>query len=154
MTKSAKNWGFVHIYWTNPWWKTSFFCAVAECNTKLILNLKPFYDCSQPLHLKISGYPSLKNCSHSMLQQEAGISTFCGEILQYSPVDTTFPIHYSMLETVYVPTTIYHRTMYHRHCKAQSLLMPSWLCLQTGLNYTMSLDRNDRKFTKVSDTHW
>ena len=79
ITKSAENCGFIYIYWRNPWWKTSFFCAVAECNTKLILNLKPFYDCDQPLHLEISGYPSLKNCSHSVLQQEAHISTFCGK---------------------------------------------------------------------------
>ena len=124
MTKSAKNWGFVHIYWTNPWWKTSFFCAVAECNTKLILNLKPFYDCSQPLHLKISGYPSLKNCSHSMLQQEAGISTFCGEILQYSPVDTTFPIHYSMLETVTMSCTYDNISSYHVPSTLQSTVTP------------------------------
>ena len=25
VTKSAVNYGFVHIYWRNPWWKTSFF---------------------------------------------------------------------------------------------------------------------------------
>ena len=28
VTKSAGNWGFGHIYWGNPQWKTSFFCAV------------------------------------------------------------------------------------------------------------------------------
>ena len=29
VTKSAKNCGFDDIYWRNPWWKISFFFAVA-----------------------------------------------------------------------------------------------------------------------------
>ena len=35
-----------------------------------------------------------------MLQQEATISTFRGEVLRYSPVATTFPIYYCQLETI------------------------------------------------------
>ena len=30
VTKSAGNSGFGHIYWINPIWKTSFFCAAFE----------------------------------------------------------------------------------------------------------------------------
>ena len=29
-TKSVVSCGFCHSYWRNPYWKTSFFCAVAE----------------------------------------------------------------------------------------------------------------------------
>ena len=32
------------------------------------LNLGPLYDCSQPQHLEIFGFPSLKNCSDNILQ--------------------------------------------------------------------------------------
>ena len=35
-----------------------------------------------------------------MLQQEATMSTFRGEVLRYSPVATTFPIYYCQLETI------------------------------------------------------
>ena len=35
-----------------------------------------------------------------MLQQEATVSTFRGEVLRYSPVATTFPIYYRQLENI------------------------------------------------------
>ena len=38
-----------------------------------------------------------------MLQQEATISTFRGEVLRYSPIATTFPIYYCQLETITMP---------------------------------------------------
>ena len=47
---------------------------------------RTLYDCSQPQHLGIFGFPSLENCSHIMLQQEATVSTFRGKVLRYSPV--------------------------------------------------------------------
>ena len=40
------------------------------------LNLGPIYDCSQPQHLRIFAFPSLKNCSNNMLQQETTVHTF------------------------------------------------------------------------------
>ena len=68
--------------------------------TVLILNLGPLYDCSQPQYLGIIGFLSLTNCSHSVLQQEATVSTFRGEVLTYFPVAKTFPIYYCTLETI------------------------------------------------------
>ena len=37
VTKSAVSGGFGHIYWRNPWWKTSFFvqCDLEQCKTYL-----------------------------------------------------------------------------------------------------------------------
>ena len=34
VTKSARNYGFGHIYWKNPDWKTSFFCAMCKYHTR------------------------------------------------------------------------------------------------------------------------
>ena len=53
----------------------------AQPGAVLILNLGPLYDCSQPQYLGIIRFLSLTNCSHSVLQQEATVSTFCGEAL-------------------------------------------------------------------------
>ena len=50
-----------------------------------VLNLRPLDECSQPQHLAIFGFPSLKNCSRSVLQQKATATTFRGEVLRYSP---------------------------------------------------------------------
>ena len=36
MTKSAVNCGFGHVYWRNPWWKTSFFCAMVTENSQIV----------------------------------------------------------------------------------------------------------------------
>ena len=58
----------------------------AQPNKVQILDLGPLYDCHQPQHLGISGFPSLKNCSHSMLQQEATVTTFRGEFLDILPL--------------------------------------------------------------------
>ena len=55
--------------------------------------------------LKIFGKSSLKNCFNSTLQQEFHVCTFRGEILQYSPVASTFPIYYSTLETITMTCT-------------------------------------------------
>lgn len=52
------------ILYSSMFW-SSF--AQAEPNITPILNLGLLYDYSQPRHLGIFGYPSLKNCSHSML---------------------------------------------------------------------------------------
>ena len=64
------------------------------------LNLGTLYDFRQPRRLGIFGFPSLKNCSHTMLQQEATVSTFRGEVLRYSLVAATFSIYYCQLETI------------------------------------------------------
>ena len=74
-------------------------------NTTPILILGPLYDCSQPLQLAILSYSSLKNCSHSMLQQEAHVSPFRREVLQYSPIATTLPIYYPTLKSIAMPCT-------------------------------------------------
>ena len=51
------------------------------------LNLGPLCDCSQPRHLGIFVFPSLKNYSHNMLQQEATVSRFLGKVFHNSPIN-------------------------------------------------------------------
>ena len=42
VTKSLGNCGFGHIYWRNPWWKTSFFvqCDALRCMTNFSASTK------------------------------------------------------------------------------------------------------------------
>ena len=59
MTKSARNCGFGHIYWRNPWWKTSFF---AQCRVYLL-------DTYKSSHQKQPTRSVLRNsCSENMQQ--------------------------------------------------------------------------------------
>ena len=74
--------------------------VAAQPASPLTLNLGPLYDFCQPWRHGIFGFPSLKNYSHTMLQQEATVSTFRGKVLRYSPVATTFSIYYCQLETI------------------------------------------------------
>ena len=68
--------------------------VTAQPASPIALDLGPLYDCSQPRRLGVFGFLSLKNCSHTMLQQEVTVSTFRGEVLRYSP------IYYCQLETI------------------------------------------------------
>ena len=124
-------------------------------NTTPILSLGPLYDCSQPLQLGILSYSSLKNFSHSMLQQEAHISPFRREVLQYSPIAITLPIHYPTLKTITMSCT-YDKIFAgkQRQGKVQSFLVPDRLCLSAGLKQIIPLDHSNITLTKVSDTHW
>ena len=84
------------------------FCSSlgqTQPNATPILILGPLYDCSQPLQLGILSYSSLKNCSHSMLQQKAHTSPFRREVLQYSPIATTLPIFYPTLKSITMSCT-------------------------------------------------
>ena len=67
--------------------------ATAQSTSVTALHLGLLYNCSQPRHFGISGFPSLSNCSHNMLQQDAPVSTFPGEVLRYSPVATIISIY-------------------------------------------------------------
>ena len=55
VTKSTVCCGFGHIYWRNPWWKTSFFCTVnnipnlqttCHINSIFLLWTKFFFSCN------------------------------------------------------------------------------------------------------------
>ena len=119
------------------------------------LNLGPFYDCSQPRHLGIFGFPSLKNCSHNMLQQEATVSTFQGEVLRYSPIATTFPIYYCTLETITM--TCHYDNIFtgkSRYRNVKSVLLADRSCLQVGGNHTVPIGCHNKTLTKVTDNHW
>ena len=106
----------------------------------------------------ILGYlvsPHCMNYSHSTLQQEAAVSTFRGELLQYSPVATTFPIYYCSLETITM--TCHYDNIFSRKFRyrtTQSVLLPGRSCLQAGLNYTVPIGRDNKTLTKVTVNHW
>ena len=90
-----------------------------------------------------------------MLQQEATVSTFRGEVLRYSPIATTFPIYYCTLETITMTChydNIFTGKSWYRNVK--SVLLPGRSCLQAGLNYTVPIGRNNKTLTKVNDNHW
>ena len=61
-----------------------------------------------------------------MLQQEATISTFRGEVLDMS--------------------------LWYRDIK--SVLLPSYFCLQAALAHTVSIGRHSNTLTRVTDNHW
>ena len=119
------------------------------------LNLGPIYDCSQPRHLGIFVFPSLKNYSHNMLQKEAIVSRFLGKVFHYSPIAVTFPIYYCTLETI---TMTYHYDNIFmgesRCCKVKSVLLPGRSCLQAGLNHTVPIGCHNKTLTNVTDNHW
>ena len=90
-----------------------------------------------------------------MLQQEATISTFRGEILRYSPVATTFPIYYCTLETIKM--TCHYDNIFtgeNRYRNAKSVLLLGCSCLQAGINDTVPMGRHNKTLTKVTDNHW
>ena len=126
----------------------------AQPGTVPVLNLGPLYDCSQSRHLGILGFPSLTNCSHSMLQQEATVSTFRGEVLRYSPVTTTFPVHYCTLQTI---TMTCHYDIFagnRRYHTTQSVLLPGGLCLQAAFNHTVPIGCDNKTLTLVNINYW
>ena len=94
----------------------------AQPASPLALDLGPLYDCSQPRRLGVFGFPSLKNCSHTILQQEVIVSTFHGEVLRYSPVAATFPIYYCQLETITMTCDYDICTEKNRYCDVKSVL--------------------------------
>ena len=90
-----------------------------------------------------------------MLQQDAAVSTFRGEVLRYSPVATIFPIYYCTLETIHM-TCHYDNifTRKNRYREAKSVLLPGRSSLQAAINRTVPIGRYNRTSTKVSDSHW
>ena len=106
--------------------------VTAQSASPLTLDLVPLYDCSQPQSLGIFGFPSLKNCSHTMLQQEATVSTFQGEVLRYSPVATTFAIYHCHLETITMTCDYDIFTGKNRYHDVKSVLLPGLFCLQAA----------------------
>ena len=126
-----------------------------EAQPSSALNLGPLYDWSQPRHLGIFGFPSLKNCYHTMLQEEASESTPRGEVLRYSPIADTFPIYYCQLETI---TMICHYgnifTGRNRYRDVKSILLPGHSCLQAELTHTVPIGRHSKTLTKVPDNDW
>ena len=58
-----------------------FSLTKSQPGTVPILNLESLYGCRQPQLLRMFEFSSLKNCSHSMLQQKATTKTFCWEVL-------------------------------------------------------------------------
>ena len=120
-----------------------------------VLNLSPLYNCSQPRHLGIFRFPSLSNCFHNMLQQEATILTFWGEVLRYCPVATTFPIYYCTLKTIqmtcHYDNIFTGKSWYH---KAKSVLLPNRSCLQAAIDNTIRIGHLNKTLTKVSNNHW
>ena len=111
--------------------------VTGQSASPLALNLGPLYDCSQLRYLGIFGFPSLNNCSHTMLQQGAAVSTFRGKVLRYSPVVTTFPIYYCQLETISMTCDYYIITRKNRYCDVKSVLLPGRFCLQAALTHTV-----------------
>ena len=73
-----------------------------------------------------------------MLQQEATVSTFRGEVLQSSPVATTFHIYYCQLETITM--TCHYNSIFtgkNRYRDVKSVLLPGLFCLQAALTHTV-----------------
>ena len=130
-----------------------FSLTKSQPGTVPIHNLESLYGCRQPQLLRMFGFPSLKNCSHSMLQQKATTKTFCGEVLWYSSVVITFQLYHCMFENI---TIAYHcDNIFARKIKyrtLQSVLLPGCSCLQAGLNYTVPISCDNKTLTKVN--HW
>ena len=90
-----------------------------------------------------------------MLQQDAAVSTFRGEVLRYSPVANIFPIYYCTLETIQM--TCHYDNIFtgkNRYRQAKSVFLPGRSCLQAAINHTVPIGRYNRTLTKVSDNHW
>ena len=128
--------------------------VTAQPSSLLTLELGPLYDYSQLRRLGIFGFPSLKNCSHTMLKEEATVSTFRGKVLQYSPLATTFPIYYCQLETINMTCDYDIFTGKNRHRKVESVLLPGRFCLQVALTHTVPIGRHNKTLTRVTDNHW
>ena len=132
-----------------------FSLTKAQPDAVPILNLGPLYDCSQPRHLGIFGFPSLKNCSHSMLKQNATVTTFRREVPGYSPVATTFLIYYCTLETIAM--TCHYDNIFaakSRYRTIQSVLLPGRPCLQAGFNYIVPIGHENKTLIKVNINYW
>ena len=77
-----------------------------------------------------------------MLQQEANVLTFRGEVLRYSPVAITFPIYYCQLETITMMCDYDTFTGKNRYRDVKSVLLPGRFCLQAFLTHTVPLGRH------------
>ena len=67
-----------------------------------------------------------------MLQQEAHVSTFRGEVFRYSPVATTFPIYYWTLDIITM-TCAYDNIPAEKNdfsLHSQSLYLANHVCKQ------------------------
>ena len=84
-------------------------------------------------NLGIFGFPSLKNCTESIIQQKAAFTTFRWEVHWYSPVATSFPIHYCTLKTIRM-TCHYNNIFFGktRYRTTQTVLLPGRSCLEDG----------------------
>ena len=132
----------------------SLFAKAPPSSTPAV-HLGLLYNCSQPQHLGIFAFPSLTNCSHNMLKQDAAISTFRGEIFRYSTVATIFAIYYCTLETIHM--TCHYDNIFtgkNRYRETRSILLPARSCLQTAINHAVPIGHYNRTLTKVSDNHW
>ena len=89
-----------------------------------------------------------------MLQQEATVSTFQGEVLRYSPVATTFAIYHCHLETITMTCDYDIFTGKNRYHDVKSVLLPGLFCLQAALIHTVSIRRCSKTLTRVTDNHW
>ena len=91
----------------------------------------------------------LSNCSHNMLQQDAAVSTFRGEVLRYFLVATIFPIYYCTLETI--QTTCHYDNIFtgkNWYRQVKSIPLPGRSCLQAAINHTVPIGRYNRTLTK------
>ena len=137
---------YIFILWSS--------LVTAQPASLLTLDLGPLYDYIQPQRLGIFGFPSLKNFSHTMLQQEATVSTFRGEILRYSPVATIFPIYYCQLETITMACDYDIFTGKNRYHDVKTVLLPGRFCLQAALTHTVPIGRHNKTLIRVTDNHW
>ena len=129
--------------------------ATAQPTSIPALHLGPLYDCSQPRHLGIFGFPSLSNCSHNMLQQHAAVSTFQSKVLRYPPIATIFSIYYCTLEIIQM--TCHYDNIFtgkNRYCQVKSISLPGRPCLQVAINDTVPIGRYNKTLMKVSYKHW
>ena len=77
-----------------------------------------------------------------MLQQEANVLIFRGEVLRYSPVAITFLIYYCQLETITMMCDYDTFTGKNRYRDVKSVLLPGRFCLQAFLTHTVPIGRN------------
>ena len=84
------HWGFLLCLVTIFFWSVTAWTH----HRNPTLNIGTLYDCSKTEHLGLLSYPLLQNCTHSMLEDEAHVKTYKGEVLRYSPTRTKFPIYY------------------------------------------------------------
>ena len=86
-----------------------------------------------------------------MLQQEVTVSTLRGEVLQYSPLATTFPIYYWQLETITMTCDYEIFMEKNRYRDVKSVLLPGRFCPQAALTHTVAIGRHNKTLTRVTD---